>query len=42
MAVVKIWKITDRIDRVINYVSNTEKTKNYSYASGTHNFKTEE
>ena len=42
MAVVKIWKITDRIDRVINYVSNTEKTKNYSYASDTHNLKTEE
>lgn len=31
MAVVKIWKVTSRLDKVIGYVSNTDKTINENY-----------
>ncbi|MCM1508853.1 MAG: relaxase/mobilization nuclease domain-containing protein [Ruminococcus flavefaciens] len=31
MAVVKIWKVKSRLDRVIDYVANIEKTENESY-----------
>ena len=31
MAVVKIWKVTARLDKVLGYVSNTEKTENKDY-----------
>ena len=31
MATVKIWKVTARLDRVIDYVSNIEKTENKDY-----------
>lgn len=31
MATVKIWKVTARLDRVISYVSNIEKTENKGY-----------
>lgn len=31
MAVVKIWKVTSRLDKVIDYVSNTDKTVNENY-----------
>jgi len=31
MATVKIWKVSSRLDNVIGYVSNEEKTENQSY-----------
>lgn len=31
MAVVKIWDVKNRLDKVIDYVSNTEKTENENY-----------
>lgn len=31
MAAVKIWKVTARLDKVISYVSNVEKTENKDY-----------
>lgn len=31
MAVVKIWDVKNRLDKVINYVSNIEKTENENY-----------
>ena len=31
MATVKIWKVTKRLDKVLDYVSNEEKTENKNY-----------
>ena len=31
MATTKIWKVQKRLDHVINYATNEEKTKNLQY-----------
>ena len=33
MATTAIWDVTDRLDRVIDYVTNPQKTKNLDFSS---------
>lgn len=33
MATTAIWDVTDRLDRVINYATNSDKTENHDYSS---------